>query len=163
MTHAIVSKLLVLMKIGWTTRLSLLFYKYVTGPLTDGIVFLFHNLFVWLDKLTGNEVPGMSNEEALEDYRKHMNLEPANVPIEFRGLLPLAVTWGIGDDAIRGDVVDAATEADKRDLVTALNGKLGAIDRWITSFPEVSMSREAEAFMYLCEAVEELGLDIDYE
>ena len=151
------------MKIDWTTRLSLLFYKYVTGPLSNFIVLLFHNFFVLLDKITGNEHPGTTDEEALQEYRKKMNLEAANVPAEFRGLLPLAVTWGIGDDAIRGDVVEAATEADKRNLELALNGKLGAIDRWITSFPEVSMSREAEAFMYLCEAVEELGLNIDYE
>ena len=138
-------------------------YKYVTGPLTDSIVSLFHHLFVWLDKVTGNERRGMSDEEALKQYREQMNLEPANVPVEIRSLLPLAMTWGIGDDAIRSDVVEAATEADKHSLASALNGKLGAIDRWIKSFPEVSMSREAEAFMYLCEAVEELGLDVDYE
>ncbi len=163
MTDTIISKLTALMKFDWPTRLSLLLYKYVTGPITDGIVFLFQSFFVWLDKLTGNEIRETSNDKELEKYRKQMNLQPANVPVEIRSLLPLAVTWGIGDDAIRSDVVEAATDADKHSLASALDGKLGAIDRWITSFPEVSMSREAEAFMYLCEAVEELGLDVDYE
>ena len=47
--------------------------------------------------------------------------------------------------------------------MVALTGKLGAIDRWIDSFPEGTMSDEAAAFMYLGEAIEELGLDIEYE
>ena len=85
------------------------------------------------------------------------------MPGEFRDLVPLAIKWGIGDDAIRGDVTEAATEADKLELVSALTGKLGAIDRWVDSFPEGAMTDEAAAFMYMGEAVDELGLDIEYD
>lgn len=151
-----------LMKINWKIKLSLFIYKYVTGPLTAGIVNLFQCLFVWLDKVTGNEVSPISDEEALQEYRDHTRLTKDDVPDEFKDLIPLAIKWGIGDDAIRGDVVEAATESDKLELESALSGKLAAIDKWIQSFPEDSMTDEAAAFMYLAEAVEELEMDIEY-
>ena len=144
-------------------RVSLLIDRYVTAPLLKGFVNLFQLLFVLFDKITGNEIPSISDEEALQEYRSRTMLSIKNVPNEFKELLPLATKWGIGDDAIRGDVTDAATEADKLELVSALTGKLGAIDRWIDSFPEGRMSDEAAAFMYMGEAIDELGLDIEYE
>ena len=60
-------------------------------------------------------------------------------------------------------MTDAASESDELELVSALTGKLGAIDRWVDNFPEGSMTDEAAAFMYMGEAVEEPGLDIEYE
>lgn len=151
------------MKITWTMRLSLLVDKYLTGPLLKGTVSFFQFLFVWLDKLTGNEISAISDEEALQEYRDRTVLSMKNVPDEFRDLVPLALKWGIGDDALRGDVTDAATDADKLELVSALTGKLGAINRWIDSFPEDAMTDEAAAFMYMGEAIEEIGLDIEYD
>ena len=151
------------MKIGWKSRISFYAYKYVTRPLLNIIVNLFQCFFVLLDKVTGNEVPPISDEEALQEYRNRINLSVKNVPSEFQALLPMAIKWGIGDDAIRGDVAEAATDIEKLELASALTGKLGAIDRWIDSFPEGSMSDEAAAFMYMTEAVEELGLDVEYE
>ena len=151
------------MKISWNIKLSLFIDKYLTGPLTKGIVNLFQCFFVWLDKITGNEVPAVSDREMLQEYRKQTKVSVENVPDELKSLTPLAVKWGVGDDAIRGDITEAATESDKQELVSALNGKLGAIDIWLESYKEGAMSDEAAAFMYLAEAVEELGLEIDYE
>ncbi|MES9941669.1 MAG: hypothetical protein ABW104_01655 [Candidatus Thiodiazotropha sp. 6PLUC2] len=151
------------MKVGWKTRIYFYTYKYVTGPLLDNIVNLFQGFFILLDKATGNEVPPISDTEALREYRNRTNLLVNNVPTEFQALLPLAIKWGIGDDAIRGEVTEAATEIEKLELASSLSGKLGAIDKWIDSFPEDLMSDEAAAFMFMIEAVEELGLDIEYE
>lgn len=151
------------MKISWKMKLSLLVDKYVTGPLLGGIVNLFQFLFICLDKITGNEIPPISDEEELREYRNRTILSFKDVPDEFRDLVPMAIKWGIGDDSIRGDATDTATEADKLELVSLLTGKLGAIDRWIESFPEGAMTEEAATFMYLGEAVEELGLDIEYD
>ncbi|MET0121271.1 MAG: hypothetical protein ABW124_09530 [Candidatus Thiodiazotropha sp. 6PLUC9] len=151
------------MKVGWKTRIYFYTYKYVTGPLLDNIVNLFQGFFILLDKATGNEIPPISDTEALREYRNRTNLLVNNVPTEFQALLPLAIKWGIGDDAIRGEVTEAATEIEKLELASSLSGKLGAIDKWIDSFPEDLMSDEAAAFMFMIEAVEELGLDIEYE
>ncbi len=41
-----------------------------------------------------------------------------------------------------------------------MDGKLVIVDQWLESFSEGHMSNEAEAFMYLAEAIEELGLKI---
>lgn len=150
------------MKITRKMRLSLFIYRFVTAPLLRGIVNFFQFFFVCLDKITGSEAPPISDEEALQEYRNRTVLSVKNVPNEFKDLLPLARKWGIGDDAIRGDVTEAATQAERQELVSALTGKLCAIDRWIDSFPEGMMSDEAAAFMYMGEAIDELGLDIEY-
>jgi hypothetical protein len=151
------------MKIRWKTRVSFYSYKYATGPLIDIIVSFFQGFFVLFDKITENEAPPLSKEEALQEYRNRTNLSVNNLPVEFQSLLPLAIKWGIGDDAIREDVTKAATEIEIHQLISALDGKLGAIDRWIDSFPEDSISDEAAAFMYMSQAIEELGLDVKYE
>ena len=148
------------MKISQKTRISLLFYKYISGPLTDGFVNLCQCFFVWLDKITGNEVQPISAEEELREYRKQNVLNRENVPEGLRDLVPLAEMWGIGDDAIRGEIVDAATDEDKRNLAVAMDGKLAVVDKWLDEFPEGSLTDEAAAFMYLAEAIEELGLKI---
>ena len=135
--------------------------KYVTGPLLNGIVQIFQFLFDCLGKVTGNEIPAISDEDELQEYRDGMNLSIDNVPDELKELFPLAIKWGIGDDAIRGDVTDSATEADILELVVALTGKLDSIDRWIGSYPEGTMTDEAAAFMYMGEAIDEMELDID--
>ena len=136
-------------------------YKYVTGPLLNGIVQIFQFFFVWLDKVTGNEIPPISDEEALQEYRNDMTLSIDNVPDEFKEFFPLAIKWGIGDDAIRGDVTDSATESDIQELVAALTGRLDSINRWIDSYPEGTMTDEAAAFMYMGEAIEEMELGIE--
>lgn len=150
------------MEIGWRTRLSLFIYRYVTGPITAGIVNLFQLIFILIDKATGNEVSPISEAEELQAYRNATKLSIDNVPDALKDLLPLAEKWGIGDDAIRGDVVNTASSSDKRELESNLAGRLAAIDSWIESFPEGAMTDEAAAFMYLGEAVEELGLNIEY-
>ena len=122
---------------------------------------IFQFFFVCLDKVTGNEIPPISDEEALQEYRNDMTLSIDNVPDEFKGLLPLAIKWGIGDDAIRGDVTDSATESDIQELVAALTGRLDSINRWIDSYPEGTMTDEAAAFMYMGEAIEEMELGIE--
>ena len=135
--------------------------KYVIAPLLNGIVQIFQFLFVLLDKVTGNEVPAIGDEEALQEWRNDTTLSIDNVPDEFKILFPLAIKWGIGDDAIRGDVTDSATESDKKELVVALTGELDSIDRWIDSYPEGAMTDEAAAFMYMGEAIDEMELDIE--
>jgi hypothetical protein len=82
-----------LMQISWKLRLSLLVDKYVTGPFLNGIVQILQFFFVWLDKVTGNEIPAISDEEALQEHRNGMTLSIDNVPDEFKGLFPLAINW----------------------------------------------------------------------
>jgi len=144
-------------------KLSLLIDKYVIGPSFKVIIQFFQFFFVCIDKLTGKEISVIIDEEELQEYRNDITLSVENVPDEFKKLLPLATKWGVGDDAIRGDITDSATESDKQELIVALTGKLGSIDRWIDSYPEGSMTEEAAAFMYMGEAIDEMELEIAYD
>ncbi len=146
--------------VGWKTRLGLFVYRYLFDPLIGAIVALFQFVFVTVDKLRGYDPEPLDPAAELRDARCANRIDPTAVPEPFRALVPLASYWGIGDDAIRGDAVDAASAADRQALVDALAGKVAAIDAWILSFDEGQMSDEAEAFMYLLEAVEEMGLDL---
>lgn len=100
-------------------RLSLLIDNFVMAPLLNAFVGLFQIFFVGLDKIMGNEVSAVSDEEALQEYRDRTVLSEINVPFEFKALLPLAGKWGIGDDSIRGDLTDSASEVEKRQLILA--------------------------------------------
>ena len=64
---------------------------------------------------------------------------------------------GIGDDIIRNDCVDKASEAEKRELHDALYEPYEEITAWLNGFGSGSMPDEAEAFMYMQEALDEMG------
>jgi hypothetical protein len=147
----------------WKTRTSLGLHKYFTAPVIAALVFVVDRIFILADYLAGRKAEPLSDEQALDEYRRALDLKPEHVPENLRDLLPLAIKWGIGDDAIRGYVTDAASEKDRDELVAALKGRLHAIDQWLDGFAEGALSDEAAAFLYLGEAVDEMQLEIRYE
>lgn len=153
------------MKLDTKTRLSLAIYKYFTAPLIAGLIFLIDFLFIIFDKMTGNEAVSMTDKELLQECKDDMELlKLENVPDNLKDIFPLAKKWGIGDDAFRDDLTTAASEAEKSELISALNGKLVYINQWLDSFSgEKIMTNEAAAFMYLAEAVDEMDLEVRYE
>jgi hypothetical protein len=94
--------------------------------------------------------------------RPVMRLDPALVPPDLRHLIPLAEKWGIGDDIIRNDLIDQASSSEKRELHDALYGPFERITEWLT-LADRPLSDEAEAFMYLQEALDEMGFFIAEE
>lgn len=146
--------------LGLKLRLTLFVYRYLLGPLTDAIVAMFQFVFVCFDKITGHDPEPLDPATELRVARRDNRLDATAVPDDLRSLVPLARKWGLGDDAIRGQAVDAVTAAERRALIEALAGKVGAADAWIASFAEGEMPDEAAAFMYLLEAVEEMGLEV---
>ncbi|MGD2218011.1 MAG: hypothetical protein PVJ64_14735, partial [Gemmatimonadales bacterium] len=84
--------------------------------------------------------------------------DPQNVPASLRHLTPLAEKWGIGDDVIRLDCVDAASEAERQELRDALAEPHDEITAWLDSFGNRPMSDEAAAFMYMQLALAEMGV-----
>ena len=90
-------------------------------------------------------------------------LDPGNVPEHLRNLVPLAAKWGIGDDIIRQDFQQKASEEEEQELQDALTGRGEAINEWLDSFSYSGkqMSEEAIAFMYMMLSVEEMGMGID--
>ena len=86
-----------------------------------------------------------------------LRLDQARVPNHLRQLVPLAEKWGIGDDIIRNDLVDKSTSAEKRELHDALYEPFERVTEWLDSFAGRPFPREAEAFMYMQTALDEMG------
>jgi hypothetical protein len=91
------------------------------------------------------------------ENRPDIRLDPARVPADLRILIPLAEKWGIGDDIIRNDLIDKANEAEKQELHDALYVLDERVTEWLRGMPAGEMSDEAEAFMYMQGALDEMG------
>jgi hypothetical protein len=91
------------------------------------------------------------------ENRPAIQLDAERVPQHLRHLIPLAETWGIGDDIIRNDYIAKASDTDKRALHDAFYGPYEEVTHWLDSFRGGAMSEEAEAFMYAQVALDEMG------
>ena len=87
-----------------------------------------------------------------------VEMDPVNVPEDLRDLIPVAERWGIGDDVIRGDFGDGASEDERERFRAALTGRTARVTEWLDSFGDGPMSEEAGVFMYMLEALDEMGL-----
>ena len=104
-----------------------------------------------------------------QDLQKKYNLYTENkpqiilnkkeVPIDLQDLISMAEKWGIGDDIIRSDFEDKASEFEKNELRQKLDGRHIRLDEWLDSFNDgKEMPESAAAFMYMTLAFEEMGL-----
>ena len=93
------------------------------------------------------------------ENRPEVNISPERVPQNLRDLIPIAEKWGINDDIIRDDFEENASQEDKDDFVAALKGRTKDVTRWLDSLAEGQpMSDEAAHFMFMLEALDEMGL-----
>jgi hypothetical protein len=91
------------------------------------------------------------------ENRPILHLDPVHVPADLRHLVPLAEKWGIGDDIIRNDLINKSSNAEKRELHDGLYAPFERITEWLASFAGRPLSAEAEAFMYMQTALDEMG------
>ena len=86
-------------------------------------------------------------------------LDPAKVPANLRGLVPLAEYWGIGDDVLREMMQEGESPAKKKAMADAVNPHNAAITAWLDGLRTGEpMSDEAAAFMYMQLGLTELEL-----
>jgi hypothetical protein len=83
-------------------------------------------------------------------------LDSSKVPADLRDLVPLAQRWGIGDDEVRSNRVQKATEAERSELRAAFGPRQARITEWLDSFGQAPMPEEAAAFMFTQLAIEEM-------
>jgi len=91
------------------------------------------------------------------ENRPILRLDPVQIPTDLRHLVPLAEKWGIGDDIIRNDLIDKSSSVERRELHDSLYAPFEKIAEWLTSFAGRPLSAEAEAFMYMQTALDEMG------
>jgi hypothetical protein len=94
------------------------------------------------------------------ENRPILQLDPAHVPAHLRHLVALAEKWGLGDDIIRNDLIDGSSSVEKRELHDALYEPFQGITEWLDSYAGRPLSPEAEAFMYMQGALDEMGYHI---
>jgi hypothetical protein len=97
------------------------------------------------------------------ENRPVITLNPQQVPVHLRHLVPLAGKWGIGDDIIRNDYIDKASERERRELHDAFYEPFEQITAWLDTFESGALTEEAEAFMYAQTALDEMGYYIREE
>jgi hypothetical protein len=86
-------------------------------------------------------------------------LDPAQVPADFRHLIPLAERYGVSDDGYRADMLDSITADERAELVRFLADYDNALDAWLAG-PESdgpTFSDAYIAFSSLRMAADEVG------
>ena len=78
------------------------------------------------------------------------------VPNSLRDLVPLARKYGIGDDADRGDIMDAASLEELSELEEKVSPRQQQISDWLDTFPENGITDTATFFLYLGSACDEV-------
>jgi len=101
------------------------------------------------------------------ENREKMEIDPEGVPAHLRDLIPMAEKWGVGNDIIRSDLEEEATDEEKREFPETLRGRTAGVTAWLDSFDAVPdstskaanpMPEDAVPFMYMLEALDESGL-----
>lgn len=92
------------------------------------------------------------------ENKPKIKLDKQKVPKELQKLIPYAEKWGIGDDIIRADFEEKASEPDKLRLKNALKGHVKKANEWLDTFKNKKMTDEASAFMYMLSAADEMGI-----
>jgi hypothetical protein len=97
----------------------------------------------------------------IAENRPTITIDPSQVPQNLRDLVPMAEFWGVGDDIIRADIEEKASDEQKQELRAKLAGRATDVNAWLNSFGDREMSDEAGHFMYMLEALDEMRLWAD--
>ncbi len=79
-----------------------------------------------------------------------------NIPVNLHPLIPLIKKWSVSDDSDREQLVDEATEKEKKRLVKTVAPYMPEINKFLDSFEDGVLSDEAILFGNLAELVSEL-------
>ena len=91
------------------------------------------------------------------EHRPIIRLDPDDVPADLRHLIPLAEKWGVGDDIIRHDLIERSSHLERRELHDALYEPFERITEWLDAQTGSLLTPEAEAFLYMQTALDEMG------
>ena len=94
----------------------------------------------------------LSGAQVRERYRlegmkaEEVGFDDADVPEPLKHLIPLARVWGVGDDVLRSDMVQAADHQALRDLKRAVAEVEDELDGWLTS-PKALATGPSSAYL----------------
>ncbi len=101
--------------------------------------------FCSLVSCSGN--PGLCHR-----YRTESWISKSRVPVQLQDLIPLALKWGAGDQALRDKMEQSITTDEWRELRDSLHGRTAVIEEWLdTAQRSGNWSAERCAFRFLLE------------
>ncbi len=113
-----------------------------------------------LEQAEPGRAAAMAKREAKECEARRKDLErrtrTSRVPEPFRHLTPWAQRLGVGDDGCRARFTAQLTDVERSALEAAVTPYAAQIHAWLDTFAAGRMTPEAEAFLYLLLAREEL-------
>lgn len=93
------------------------------------------------------------------ENRPDIEITLMQVPENLRDLIPMAEKWGVGDDIIRSDIEEKASDTEKEAFRDKLKGRTRQVSEWLDSYDMKRPMPEAAAhFMYMLEALAEMGM-----
>ena len=80
-------------------------------------------------------------------------INPQNVPEEFRSLIPYIEQWGISDDGYLDEAIDQASPEELKELITVISEfKVEGFDQWLGNPGTDTYTKEWVAFVSLINA-----------
>jgi hypothetical protein len=79
-----------------------------------------------------------------------MTLDPLSVPENVRALTPLAERWGIVDDAERADALEAASDAELREISDSVSAAVEDLEAWLAGVESESLNPSDAYVAFTC-------------
>lgn len=110
----------------------------------------------------GEILPSKEMQEKYGLYaenRPEIKIDPMRVPENLCDLIAMAEKWGVGNDIIRSEIEENASDMEKEAFRAKLKGRTKQVTDWLDSYgAEQPMPEEAAHFMYMLESLDEMGL-----
>ncbi|MFC7242097.1 hypothetical protein ACFQO7_06340 [Catellatospora aurea] len=79
-----------------------------------------------------------------------MKADPTRVPENVRHLIPLVERWSVPEDGERSDLMEAATDAQLRELTDAVTESIDELDDWLCGDEAASPDPSDEYIAFSC-------------
>jgi hypothetical protein len=84
------------------------------------------------------------------ENRPIIRLDPEMVPVSLRPLIPLAETYGVGDDLIRQDVVAKSSSSEVEEMRRLVSAHNDQFDEWLAGPEAAGPKYSAEYVAFTC-------------
>lgn len=81
---------------------------------------------------------------------KPSKLDPGNVPIGLRHLIPLAEKYGVNDDCYRAELLESLDESEEQELMGLFDDWTDELDAWLCGQEADSSSPSNEYVTFTC-------------
>lgn len=100
----------------------------------------------------------IKTNEALFTTKSRQRILKKNIPDNLKSLFPLLKKWSISDDDLREQLIEEASDEQKKKLIYRVSPYMDDINDFLNSFQDQPLSEEAILIQNLAELVSELAV-----